>query len=98
MSGTINVGDIVIVRRLTDEEKNELEKGEILVFYYEDRVIVHRLIRILEVNDERFFYTKGDNNATEDGSPIPAYDVIGVTRFRIPVLGYPTVMLNRMMR
>ena len=94
MMPEIRRGDVVIVERLRGEQLNTLREGEILVFRYNNIIVVHRIIRIKEVNGVRYFYTKGDANENEDGRPILEADIIGRTSLRIPWVGLPTVWLN----
>ena len=52
--------------------------------------------RVIEVNDNTF-KTKGDNNDEEDAWVVNKKDIIGITKVRIPLLGYPTVWLNELL-
>ena len=38
--------------------------------------------------------TKGDNNDTKDVTKKRKDDIIGIVRFRIPLLGYPSVEIS----
>ena len=67
MSGTIEIGDIVIVK-LT----NEVEKNDIITYEQEQILITHRVI---EKKDDNLI-TKGDANNAED-KPITKDAVIG---------------------
>ncbi|MBQ9072430.1 MAG: signal peptidase I [Bacilli bacterium] len=93
MSPAINKGDIVVVEKIEDRYER-LEEGQVLAFRYNNIVIVHRIIDIVETDGEYFFYTKGDANNNEDDYAIEQSDVVGVVRFRIPYAGLPTVWLN----
>ena len=73
MSGTLEIGDVVIVK-LT----NDVEVGDIIVYKEEDYFITHRLI---EKNQDTLI-AKGDANNSED-SPISINDVIGKVEFTI---------------
>ena len=94
MAPEIRRGDVIIVERLEGEDFNTLEEGEILIFRHEEIIIVHRIVRIIEVNGNRYFYTKGDANEAEDGWPITEDNIIGRASLRIPLIGLPTVWLN----
>lgn len=96
MVPTINKGDIVIVEKEIDT--NILKEGDILVFKHDNIIMVHRIIKIMIINDEKYFYTKGDNNDSEDGYPITNSQVVGLYLCRIPYLGYPTVELNELLK
>lgn len=87
MSPTINEGDLVIGERLSEEQKQTLEVGEIITFKGDIRgtgvqeLNTHRIIRInYDENGVVVSYvTKGDNeetNPVEDRSPVPWQNVI----------------------
>lgn len=98
MEPNINKGDLILIRKLDTDEKKALEPGQILVFKHSGIVIVHRIVEINKVNDdEYYFYTKGDNNNSNDGYPITLSEVIGTTNFRIRWIGWPTVLLNELL-
>ena len=60
----------------------------------EKEIVVHRLIRIVKADNEVFYYTKGDANKEEDDYLIKKEDIIGIVRFKIPYIGYPTVWFS----
>lgn len=93
MTPNINKGDVVIVEKYNENEIENIEKGDILVYKKENQVVVHRVVEVNQ-DDEITFRTKGDNNDDEDAWIINEKDVIGIAKFRIPLVGYPTVWLN----
>lgn len=97
MTPTINKGDVAIIKKLSSDELKELKEKDILVFQYDKKVVVHRIVEIHEVNGNFTYRTKGDNNETEDGWIIDEKKVIGKVISRVPLVGYPTVWLNEMM-
>jgi len=94
MVPTINKGDIAIVNKGISTQ--EIKEKDILVFKHDNIIVIHRVIKILVVNGETFYYTKGDNNDTEDGYPIAESQVVGIYLFKIPFIGYPTVEFNEL--
>ena len=94
MSPNIEKGDIIIVDKLNDEEKHQIEVGEVLVFKHNDIVVVHRVIEIVENEGTKVFYTKGDFNNAPDNYSIAMQEIIGVSKIRIAYLGYPTVWIS----
>ena len=94
MKPTINIGDVIIVNKLKSNEIDNLKIGDILVFKHLDKILVHRITEIEVRGGIRFFYTKGDANETVDAFITKESDVIGVTKQRIPYIGYPVVWLN----
>lgn len=97
MSPNINKGDVVIVKKVAEEELNEIKSGDVLVFRQDDRVVVHRVIEVRVEDNQYSFITKGDNNDEEDNWVITGDMVIGTTTLRIPVVGYPTIWLNEIL-
>lgn len=97
MTPNIHKGDIVILEKLNKKEMQNLKIGDILVFKSESKMIVHRIVRIIKIKDEIYFYTKGDFNESEDGFPSDTANVIGKALTRIRYIGYPSVYLNEIL-
>ncbi len=96
MTPNINVGDVVIVDQETDYKK--LKIGEVIAYKYDDVVIVHRLFNIAIIDDDYYFYTKGDANNKEDNYIIYPDTIIGKVNFRLPYVGLPTVWINQLFK
>ena len=95
MYPNISKGDIVVIEQYdTDEEIRSIIKGEVLVFKHDGIIIVHRVTNVREKDGRIIFNTKGDNNNAEDAYDIDQSQVVGVARFRIPYIGYPSVWLS----
>lgn len=95
MTGTINKGDVAIYKAIGE---NDPEVDDILVFKKDDRVIIHRIIEVVEISEnEKVYYTKGDANPTPDGYPIQREDIIGTVKMKIKYVGMPSVYLNELL-
>ena len=94
MAKEIEVGDVVIVRKTKQSEIVNIKKGTILVYNHDKKIIVHRIVKVINNNGKINFITKGDNNNANDSWTVSEDDVIGTTRFKIKYIGMPTVMLN----
>ena len=92
MEKLLSKGDVVIV----DQKEKQFQQGDVIAYRYNGVVIVHRIYRIVDVDDGYFIYTKGDANANPDRWKITKDEVVGLVKFKIPLLGYPTVLLNEM--
>ena len=90
MEPNISKGDVVIV----DKDDDDLSVGKVLAYYYGDKVVVHRIYKIIDANGEYYIYTKGDANNNYDNYKIDRSMVIGIVKFKVPAIGYPTVLLN----
>lgn len=93
MRDKIDIGDVVIVKKLKPNELNELEVGNILVFKMDNKVIVHRIVEIKNDEDGLLFVTKGDANKEKDNWVVTERAVIGTTNHVIPFVGLPSVWL-----
>jgi signal peptidase len=85
-------GDAVIIEKYSNA--SELEVGNIIAFIHDKKVYVHRIAKIKKYNNELYYITKGDNNSINDDFDITTDDIVGVVKFRIPYIGYPTVWLS----
>lgn len=95
MTPTIEKGDGIIVKKLSKEEAEKLQVGQILVFKNSGLVLVHRITKLTENEKGKLsFRTKGDFNDSEDGFLTSVDDVVGVANFKIPKIGLPTMWLR----
>ena len=62
-----------------------VKEGDIIVFKLNETYVTHRVIKI---NEDNTFTTKGDANETEDLAPVRYEDFRGKLLFSIPYLGY----------
>lgn len=87
MEPAIPVGSAIYVQKSFGDE---IEVGDVAVFYSGDSVIAHRTIE----NDfqKKQIKTKGDANIAEDMYPVSYSQVIGKVRFFIPKLGFFTAL------
>ena len=90
MEPKLSKGDIVII----DKKFNQCNKGDIIAYYYEKKIIIHRVYKIIKTDNEYFIYTKGDANSNYDNYKITNDMIVGIVKFKIPLVGYPTVLLN----
>jgi signal peptidase I len=94
MSPDINIGDVVIIDKGYGS-MDEVEMGSVLAFWHDNRVVAHRLIEAKQDASGLKIQTKGDNNADNDAWAVRESDVVGVVRLKIPLIGWPTVWLDR---
>ncbi len=95
MIPNINKGDVVVIEKL-DGKFDNLKVGQVVAYKYGNIIIVHRLVDIVKVEDEYYFYTKGDANTDIDNYPIRESMMIGIVNIRVPYVGLPTVWLNEL--
>jgi len=95
MSPNINKGDIVLVQKTKDI--TTLKENDILIFKSDNRIVIHRIIKIEQEYGELLFYTQGDANENADFYPVKKKNVVGTAIFKIRYIGYPTVWLSEKM-
>ena len=85
MEPKYSVGDLIYVKEV---DPATVQPGDVIAFVLNEDLVVatHRVTRI--DSEKQHFYTKGDANETEDGSPVHFKNLIGVPQFAIPGLGY----------
>lgn len=95
MEPIIYRGDAIVFEKITTEDdKNELEEGTVIVFKHNGVYITHRITRIEMVDGVRIYQTKGDNNEKEDAFKVENDDIVGVTQFKIKYIGFPTLWIQ----
>ena len=84
MDPTFSKGDIIIAKKITDTQKENLAVGDIITFNAGDLdgdgnndLNSHRIVSIDEnTAGDTIYYTKGDANLSDDSTPVSAVDVI----------------------
>jgi signal peptidase len=91
MAPQIMPGDIVVAAPIKPQT---LQIGYVVRFH--DPAHVHPFVmhRIVKMNDDGTLVTRGDANQSEDSTPVPRENVVGVARLRVPMIGLPAVWLR----
>ena len=95
MTPEIKIGDVVIVDKTKDRDTSHFNKGEVIAYHKENLIICHRIIDIIKSGDKVLYETKGDNNDSSDQLLVETDQVVGVVKYKIKYIGYPTVLLNK---
>jgi signal peptidase len=93
MKQTFARGDAVIYRKYSQTNIKKIKVGDVLVFTRNTLTITHRVKKIKIIDGKYYFTTKGDNNAKEDLFITPQNKVLGIIKYRIKYIGYPTIWL-----
>jgi hypothetical protein len=51
--------------------------GDVVVFFLDETLIVHRIVKIMEGAGERIFRTKGDSSLCLDARPVRESEIVG---------------------
>lgn len=84
----IKSGDLIICNTT---EAEDIIEGDVISFFDPmgsgTAVVTHRVLEVIDEDGELSFRTKGDNNNAEDQVLVPADNLVGIYRSRIPALG-----------
>lgn len=93
MTGTYDVGDVVIVRPVDAEE---LAVGEVITFQAvsdDPTLTTHRITSISYGSEGTLFTTQGDANGSVDPAPVREEQIRGEVWYHVPVVGHASVWL-----
>ena len=93
MTGELDVGDAAIYEKYDDDK---IEVGQVIVFNRNGVKVIHRVTEISTINGQTRYYTKGDANPSADAGYIVDSDIVGVVRFKVRYLGYPSLWLRQL--
>lgn len=94
MTGALNKYDAAVAYKVRE---NDIKQNDIIVFQTQDKVVIHRVVEIEEINGAKYFRTKGDVSATRDNFDITIDKVYGKVFLRVPYIAYPSVWLTEQM-
>lgn len=84
MEPKIHTGSMAYVKKVSNP--HTIQEGDIIAFQNGKSAVTHR---VMEKNDEgEYFITKGDANEKNDVAPVQYENLIGLTEFTVPYLGY----------
>lgn len=92
MTPQIYRGDVVLFDKKINVK--DLKVGQIIIYKYNSTLIIHRLVKVELVDDEYYFYTKGDANEATDNYIVYENMIIGVVLYKIPYVGLPAVWVS----
>lgn len=97
MEPTIRTGDAIVVKPV---QPGELAKeGDVITFRTKEEknmLITHRVVGLVQVDGRPVAYvTKGDNNQTQDLTPVAVDQVVGIYQWRIPFFGYISTFMRK---
>ena len=91
----ISKGDLIICKQI---EAEDVQVGDVISFFDPEgngtSVVTHKVIEILTEDGKLSFRTKGTNNNTADTTPVPAENLVGVYKLRIPLAGHVAIFLQ----
>jgi signal peptidase len=92
MEPAIPLGSLVVV---TPADASTIMAGDVITIRADNGVVVtHRVSRVVDLPEGRFFEMKGDANQSADGSLVPARAVVGTANQHLPYVGYAQAVLS----
>lgn len=87
-------GDAVLLSKPSKKDLDSLHEGMIIAFEEDGKIITHRILATEEEEGVTYIITKGDNNSTKDVTKKKKDDIIGIVKFKIPYIGYPSIEIS----
>ncbi|MDW7660178.1 MAG: signal peptidase I [Bacillota bacterium] len=86
MSPTIDVGSLAVIKPIDDQA---IKVGDIITYkgLTSESITTHRVAKILSIDGEPKFITRGDANDVDDPTPLEPSQIIGRVLFAIPYVG-----------
>ena len=92
MEPSIPIGSLVVVSQI---DASTVAVGDVITIRADNGVVVtHRVIRVVNLAEGRFYATKGDANQNPDGSLVPARAIVGKAGRYVPLAGYAQEYLS----
>ena len=88
-------GDIIIYKKV--KNINNVKINDVICYQLDNIKVMHRVVKIEEINNKKYFTTKGDNLLSNDPLKVKEEQIIGTIIFPIPKLGYPSVWLYELL-
>ena len=86
MEPSIPIGSLVIATRT---DPMTIRDGEVVTIRADNGVVVtHRIVRVVDLPEGRFFEMKGDANVSRDAGLVPLRAIVGRADVSVPYAGY----------
>ena len=93
MSPSIPLGAVVFVREVAPEA---IRAGDVVTIRAGNgMVFTHRVLEVIDPQDDLRFRTKGDANDSEDQNLTPSDGLVGRVESHVPVVGFLTMLASR---
>lgn len=91
MEDEICSGDVAVVDEINPDL---IKENDIIAFRKGDFIIIHRAVKIDEIDGQKIFYTKGDTNEDIDQETVSVNEIEGIYKFKISKLGNVAMFLH----
>ena len=92
-------GDVAVIEQIKQKDLKRVKVGTIIRYQADGYYVIHRVTKIEETEDGGLlFTTKGDNNNAEDANKVKPQQVLGIYKFKVKYIGFPSVWLSEALR
>ncbi len=91
MKPTMDVGDVAII---LDAPADSVQTGDIIQFWRDGEMVIHRVVEVSDEGTGRLFVTKGDANREPDAAPVYPSQVKGKVVLNIPKVGWAAIAVK----
>jgi len=91
MRPTMDVGDVAVI---IQTPADNLKPGDIIQYWRESEMIVHRIYDIYQTASYKLFITKGDANQGPDREPVLPSQIHGKLIFIVPKIGWISIYVK----
>lgn len=85
MRPALEPGDMIIAKEI---DSKQIQVNDVITYWIGNNLVTHRVVEIVNKDQELFFKTKGDANNVEDQALVPSNRIVGKLSFNIPKGGY----------
>ena len=96
MEPVIKKGDAVIINKI--DGPDDLKEGDVIAFGHDGKTIVHRLVKIEEIDGVVYYRTKGDANNSNDNINLTIKSIKGTVKLKIPYIAIPTIYVSEFLK
>jgi signal peptidase len=94
MEPSIPIGSLVVA---TPTDAMTIAVGDVVTIRADNGVVVtHRVSRVVDLPEGRYFELKGDANQSPDGGLVPARAIVGAADQYVPYAGYAQAFLSKL--
>jgi len=91
MRPTLDIGDIAII---IPADPNKIQIGDIIQYWQNEEMTLHRVIDIQQTEGSKLFITKGDDNPIPDSDPVSPAQIRGKLLCIIPKIGWISIYIK----
>lgn len=91
-------GDMAVIEKVKKDDIYKIKPGTVIRFQKDGYYVIHRVVDIEETDEGLLFTTKGDNNNVIDKDKVTVDQILGIYKFKVKYIGFPSVWLSEALR